>query len=110
MPSEAQTVRQRRHHLHPTAEQTNINVLRIISCYFLLVEVEWSGAGQGELEVSLARVTKININSLCQCIRQSDSWPEKVPAKWLLSTLFRVAILIISSEKGENAGKVIQIS
>lgn len=66
-------------------------------------------AGRGKLaRVSLARVTKININSLCQCIRQSDSWPEKVPPKWLLSTLFRVAI--ISSEKGENAGKVIQIS
>lgn len=73
--------------------------------------VEWSGAGRGKLaRVSLARVTKININSLCQCIRQSDSWPEKVPATWLLSTLFRVAILIISSEKGENAGKLIQIS
>lgn len=65
------------------------------------------GGTRGKLaRVSLARVTKININSLCQCIRQSDSWPEKVPPKWLLSTLF----LIISSEKGENAGKLIQIS
>lgn len=34
--------------------------------------------GGGLAKVSLARVTKININSLCQCIRQSDSWPEKV--------------------------------
>lgn len=107
MPSEAQTVRQRRHHLHPTAEQTNINVLRIISCYFLLSGVERGGEKEEAGKSVTGACDKININSLCQCIRQSDSWPEKVPAKWLLSTLFRVAILINSSEKGENAGKLI---
>lgn len=73
--------------------------------------MKWSGAGRGELaRVSLARVTKL---ILIRCVNASVKATvglKRCLAKWLLSTLFRVAILIISSEKGENAGKLIQIS